>query len=111
MWKFTIHFQYFQVVVDDTLVKEEIEEPLEDNQETLLNSGMDYSSMPTDSRLENSANEGGGQDHNQLLPNKFEQPLVSGQQQPHLPESVVEALAGPSGMQGVRIIFFQHSDH
>ncbi|KAK3869674.1 hypothetical protein Pcinc_025036 [Petrolisthes cinctipes] len=93
------HSSPLQVIVDDTLVKEEVEEPLEDNQEILLNSGMDYGSIASDSRLENTTNEvGGGQDHNQLLPNKFEPSLVSGQQP--LPDAVVEALAGPSGMQG-----------
>ncbi|KAK4306080.1 hypothetical protein Pmani_022075 [Petrolisthes manimaculis] len=92
------HPSPLQVIVDDTLVKEEVEEPLEDNQEVLLNSGMDYGSIASDSRLENTTEVGGGQDHNQLLPNKFEPSLVSGHQS--LPDSVVEALAGPSGMQG-----------
>merc|ERR1719167_1987400 len=56
-----------------------------------MDSSMDYGSMGGESRL-------GSEDSNQLLPNKFDPSMVQHQQ--HMPESVAEALAGPSGMQG-----------
>ncbi|XP_071514980.1 uncharacterized protein [Panulirus ornatus] len=88
-----------QVMLDETLVKEEMVESLDESQNELLDSGMDYGSLNTDSRVENSTAEGGASDHQgQMLPNKYDQSLVPSQ--PHLPDAVVEALAGPSGMQG-----------
>ncbi|XP_042233581.1 protein bric-a-brac 1-like isoform X5 [Homarus americanus] len=92
------HGSPLQVMLDEVLVKEEMVESLDDSRDNLLDSGMDYGSLSGDSRIENSTTDGGPQDHHsQMLPNKYDQSLVS---QPHLPEAVVEALAGPSGMQG-----------
>ncbi|KAK8744047.1 hypothetical protein OTU49_000980 [Cherax quadricarinatus] len=88
-----------QVMIDETLVKEEMVESLDDSRDNMLDSGLDYGSLSADSRVENSTTESGAPDHHsQLLPNKYEQSLVPSQ--PHLPDAVVEALAGPSGMQG-----------
>lgn len=97
-------------MLEETLVKEEIMDPLPEDQDSLINSGMDYGTLASDGRLENSTSDGSTQDHQgQLLSAKYEQQ----QQQPldpsqshHMPESVVEALAGPSGMQGVREFVF-----
>lgn len=86
-----------EVMVDETLVKEEIDDPT-DNREDMLDSGMDYGSLGSDSRLDGSL--GGDGEDGQMLPNKFEQKVGSQAQNQQLPESVVEALAGPSGMQG-----------
>lgn len=97
-------------MLDETLVKEEIMDPIPEDQDSMLNSGMDYGSMAPDNRLENSTGDGNAQDHQgQLLSAKYEQqqqqPLGPGQAH-HLPDAVVEALAGPSGMQGVSVCVF-----
>ncbi|XP_063608912.1 zinc finger and BTB domain-containing protein 7A-like isoform X11 [Penaeus indicus] len=84
-----------QVLVDETLVKEEMEEPLSTNQDD----GMDYGSLGSDSRLEGSCGGEGDDNASLMIPNKYEQNVATSQAQP-LPEAVVEALAGPSGMQG-----------
>lgn len=87
-------------MLDETLVKEEMVESIDDSQNDLLDSGIDYGPLNTDSKVENSSTDGGAPDHQgQMLPNKYDQSLVPSQ--PHLPDAVVEALAGPSGMQGV----------
>lgn len=80
----------FQDTVDETLVKEEIVDTVDDNQGEMMDSGMDYGSMGGgDSST-------GGEEHL----NKYTHQMDSKHPQP-LPEAVVEALAGPSGMQGV----------
>ncbi|XP_042892419.1 zinc finger and BTB domain-containing protein 7B-like isoform X12 [Penaeus japonicus] len=84
-----------QVLVDETLVKEEMEEPLNTSQDD----GMDYGSLGSDSRLEGSCGGEGEDNASLMIPNKYEQSVATSQAQP-LPEAVVEALAGPSGMQG-----------
>ncbi|XP_069999013.1 zinc finger and BTB domain-containing protein 7A isoform X6 [Penaeus vannamei] len=84
-----------QVLVDETLVKEEMEEPISTNQDD----GMDYGSLGSDSRLEGSCGGEGDDNASLMIPNKYEQNVATSQAQP-LPEAVVEALAGPSGMQG-----------
>ncbi|XP_050687078.1 broad-complex core protein isoforms 1/2/3/4/5-like isoform X6 [Eriocheir sinensis] len=91
-----------QVMLDETLVKEEIMDPIPEDQDSMMNSGMDYGSMAPDNRLENSTSDGSSQDHQgQLLSAKYEQQQPLGPAQSHhLPDAVVEALAGPSGMQG-----------
>ncbi|XP_042868169.1 broad-complex core protein isoforms 1/2/3/4/5-like isoform X3 [Penaeus japonicus] len=87
-----------QVMLDETLVKEEIVDTVDDSRDDGLDSGMDYGALGADSRVGGSS-DGMGADHtSQMLPNKFDQPMVPTQQ--HLPDSVTEALAGPSGMQG-----------
>ncbi|XP_042233674.1 broad-complex core protein isoforms 1/2/3/4/5-like isoform X30 [Homarus americanus] len=88
-----------EVMVDETLVKEEMVDHVDNNQDDVIDSGMDYGSMGSDSRLDGS---GGGEDDpaSHMLPNKFEQKVNPSQGQSQLPEAVVEALAGPSGMQG-----------
>ncbi|XP_042216113.1 zinc finger and BTB domain-containing protein 7B-like isoform X10 [Homarus americanus] len=75
--------------VDETLVKEEIVDTVEDNQGEMLDSGMDYGSV------------GGGDSSTggDEQANKYTHHLDAKHPQP-LPEAVVEALAGPSGMQG-----------
>ncbi|XP_045113657.1 broad-complex core protein isoforms 1/2/3/4/5-like isoform X7 [Portunus trituberculatus] len=88
-----------QVMLEETLVKEEIMDHLPEDKDSLLGSGMDYGSMTSDGRLENSSSDGGTQEH-QLLSAKYEQQSLAPSQTHHLPEAVVEALAGPSGMQG-----------
>ncbi|MPC88516.1 hypothetical protein E2C01_083422 [Portunus trituberculatus] len=87
-------------MLEETLVKEEIMDHLPEDKDSLLGSGMDYGSMTSDGRLENSSSDGGTQEH-QLLSAKYEQQSLAPSQTHHLPEAVVEALAGPSGMQGV----------
>ncbi|XP_045582591.1 protein tramtrack, beta isoform isoform X22 [Procambarus clarkii] len=88
-----------QVMIDETLVKEEIVDSLDDSRDNMLDSALDYGSLSADSRVENSTGDNSAPDHHsQMLPNKYDQSLVSSQ--PHLPDAVVEALAGPSGMQG-----------
>ncbi|XP_064093083.1 zinc finger protein 513-like isoform X41 [Macrobrachium nipponense] len=78
-----------KVMVDETLVKEEAVETIDDSQSERL----DF--MPlSDPGLDNP----GGDDP--LSSNKYEQPGgLSGQAQP-IADAVAEALAGPSGMQG-----------
>ncbi|KAK8375906.1 hypothetical protein O3P69_008563 [Scylla paramamosain] len=88
-----------QVMLEETLVKEEIMDHLPEDKDSLMGSGMDYGSMTSDGRLENSSSDGGTQEH-QLLSAKYEQQSLAPSQTHHLPEAVVEALAGPSGMQG-----------
>uniref|UniRef100_A0A0P4WA03 BTB domain-containing protein n=1 Tax=Scylla olivacea TaxID=85551 RepID=A0A0P4WA03_SCYOL len=84
-----------EVMVDETLVKEEMIDQGDTGQEDMMDSGMDYGSVGSDSRLEGSAGGGGEEDH--MLPGKYE-PKANPSQQA-IPEAVVEALAGPSGMQ------------
>ena len=86
-----------QVMVDETLVKEEMIDQGDTGQEDMMDSGMDYGSVGSDSRLEGSA--GGGTEEDHMLPGKYE-PKANPSQQA-IPEAVVEALAGPSGMQTV----------
>ncbi|XP_071530930.1 uncharacterized protein [Panulirus ornatus] len=78
-----------QDAVDETLVKEEIVDTVDDNQGDMMDSGMDYGSM------------GGGDSSTggEEQINKYTQQMDQKHPQP-LPEAVVEALAGPSGMQG-----------
>ncbi|XP_064092711.1 zinc finger and BTB domain-containing protein 14-like isoform X22 [Macrobrachium nipponense] len=86
-----------EVMVDESLVKEEVEDTV-DNRDDVIDAGMDYGSLGSDSKLDGSV----GDEDGQMLPNKFEQNISSqseSQSQP-LPDAVVEALAGPSGMQG-----------
>lgn len=73
-----------------------MEEPLNTSQDD----GMDYGSLGSDSRLEGSCGGEGEDNASLMIPNKYEQSVATSQAQP-LPEAVVEALAGPSGMQGV----------
>ncbi|KAG0701729.1 Longitudinals lacking protein, isoform G [Chionoecetes opilio] len=88
-----------QVMLDETLVKEEIMDP--EDQDSLMNCGMDYGSLASDGRIENATTDGATQDHQgQMLPTKYEPQPLGPSQSHHLAESVVEALAGPSGMQG-----------
>ncbi|KAK8744073.1 hypothetical protein OTU49_000987 [Cherax quadricarinatus] len=89
-----------EVMVDETLVKEEMVDHVDNSQDDIVDSGMDYGSMGSDSRLDGS---GGGEEDpsSQMLPNKFEPKINPSQgQAQQLPDAVVEALAGPSGMQG-----------
>lgn len=72
-------------LVDETLVKEEIIDTTDDTRDDIL----DYGHIGAES-----SNDGS----NPMLPNKFDQPMMPSQSQ--LSEPVVEALAGPSGMQG-----------
>lgn len=88
-------------MMDETLVKEEMIDQGDTGQEELLDSGMDYGSVGSDSRLDGSATGGGGEDDH-LLPGKYEPKANPGQQA--IPEAVVEALAGPSGMQTVGVV-------
>lgn len=95
-------------MLDETLVKEEIMDPLPEDQDNLMSSGMDYGSLASESRLENSTSDANTQDHQgQLLSAKYEQQQPLGPSQSHhLPDAVVEALAGPSGMQGVSVCVY-----
>ncbi|KAK7066937.1 hypothetical protein SK128_026749 [Halocaridina rubra] len=90
-----------EVMVDETLVKEEVDDS-NDNRDDVVDSGMDYGSLGSDSRLDGSLGGDADNSSSHLLP-KYEKNGASQSQsqgaQP-LPESVVEALAGPSGMQG-----------
>ncbi|KAG0728453.1 Broad-complex core protein isoform 6 [Chionoecetes opilio] len=85
-----------EVMVDETLVKEEMIDQGDTGQEDMMDSGMDYGSVGSDSRLEGSAGGGGG-DEDPMLPGKYEPKTNTSQHA--IPEAVVEALAGPSGMQ------------
>ncbi|XP_066970393.1 zinc finger and BTB domain-containing protein 24-like isoform X2 [Macrobrachium rosenbergii] len=82
-----------QAVVDETLVKEEILDTADDSRDNMLDSGLDYGSLGAENRLDSSNDAS-----NTVLPNKFDTPMMPSQTQ--LSEPVVEALAGPSGMQG-----------
>ncbi|XP_050686729.1 protein bric-a-brac 2-like isoform X15 [Eriocheir sinensis] len=85
-----------EVMMDETLVKEEMIDQEDTGQEDLMDSGMDYASVGSDSRLDGSATGGGGEEDH-ILPGKYEPKANPGHQA--IPEAVVEALAGPSGMQ------------
>ncbi|XP_064092608.1 protein tramtrack, beta isoform-like isoform X19 [Macrobrachium nipponense] len=82
-----------QAIVDETLVKEEILDTADDSRDNMLDSGLDYGSLGAENRLDSSNDAS-----NTVLPNKFDTPMMPSQTQ--LSEPVVEALAGPSGMQG-----------
>ncbi|XP_071530855.1 uncharacterized protein [Panulirus ornatus] len=88
-----------EVMVDESLVKEEMVDHIDNSQDDVMDSGMDYGSIGNDSRLEGPAGGGEEDPSSHMLPNKFEPKVNPSQAQP-LPEAVVEALAGPSGMQG-----------
>lgn len=89
------------MTVDESLVKEEILDH-DSGQDNLMDSGMDYGSLGSDSRLDGSGVGGEDDGSSQMLPNKYEPKMTPTSQAHQLPEAVVEALAGPSGMQGVR---------
>lgn len=85
-----------KVMVDESLVKEELIETLDDSR----SEGLDFMPVGSDSGMENPGG-GGGDEH--MLPNKYDQPGgggIPGQAQQPLADAVAEALAGPSGMQG-----------
>lgn len=84
-------------MVDESLVKEEMVETLDSSQSEGMDTSIQYGGVPSDPSMD-----GTGEEHsNRMLPNKYEQPVIPGQAQP-LADAVAEALAGPSGMQGVR---------
>lgn len=86
-----------KIMVDESLVKEEMVETLDSNQSEGMDSGMQYGHVGSDPGMDGS---GGGDEHtSHMMPNKFDQPGIPGQAQP-LADAVAEALAGPSGMQG-----------
>lgn len=94
-------------MVDESLVKEEMVETLDSSQSEGMETSMQYGGVPSDPSMD-----GTGEEHsNRMLPNKYEQPVIPGQAQP-LADAVAEALAGPSGMQGVRdgYYFFRIKD-
>lgn len=82
--------------MDDTLVKEEMVETVEDSQGDMHDSSVDYGAL------------GGGDTSTDEHGNKYNQQIDSKHPQP-LPEAVVEALAGPSGMQGVCQFYYMYS--
>ena len=83
----------FQEQVDESLVKEEVIEGSEDNQGEGMDSRIEYGGM------------GGGDSSTggEEQGSKFPHQLDAKHPQP-LHEAVVEALAGPSGMQGVCVL-------
>lgn len=84
-------------MVDESLVKEEMVETLDSSQSEGMDTSMQYGGVASDPSMD-----GTGEEHsNRMLPNKYDQPVIPGQAQP-LADAVAEALAGPSGMQGVR---------
>ncbi|XP_050686819.1 longitudinals lacking protein, isoforms H/M/V-like isoform X10 [Eriocheir sinensis] len=84
-----------KVMVDESLVKEEMVETLDSSQSEGMETSMQYGGVPSDPSMD-----GTGEEHsNRMMPNKYEQPVIPGQAQP-LADAVAEALAGPSGMQG-----------
>ncbi|KAK8752267.1 hypothetical protein OTU49_017496 [Cherax quadricarinatus] len=86
-----------KIMVDESLVKEEMVETIDSNQSEGNESGMQYGHVGSDPGMDGS---GGGEEHSShMLPNKFDQSVIPGQAQP-LADAVAEALAGPSGMQG-----------
>ncbi|KAG7165990.1 Longitudinals lacking protein-like 4 [Homarus americanus] len=85
-----------KIMVDESLVKEEMVETIDNNQSEGLDTGMQYGHVGNDPGMDGS---GGGEEHSHMMPNKFDQPVIPGQAQP-LADAVAEALAGPSGMQG-----------
>ncbi|KAK7074628.1 hypothetical protein SK128_008416 [Halocaridina rubra] len=76
-------------LMDETLVKEEILDDMVDNNSDIVDSGLDYGVVSGDPLDTNESS-------NPMLPNKYEPQVLPSQSQ----EPVVEALAGPSGMQG-----------
>ncbi|KAK8375696.1 hypothetical protein O3P69_008461 [Scylla paramamosain] len=84
-----------KVMVDESLVKEEMVETLDNSQSEGMDTSMQYGGVGSDPSMD-----GTGEEHsNRMLPNKYDQPVIPGQAQP-LADAVAEALAGPSGMQG-----------
>ena len=84
-------------MVDESLVKEEMVETLDNSQSEGMDTSMQYGGVGSDPSMD-----GAGDEHsNRMMPNKYDQPVIPGQAQP-LADAVAEALAGPSGMQGVR---------
>ncbi|XP_042868443.1 zinc finger and BTB domain-containing protein 24-like isoform X5 [Penaeus japonicus] len=83
-----------QVTLEETLVKEEVMEEMPDNQGDTSDPGHDFDSST------------GGQDSGSLMIPKYDDQDSEGltqsglSQAPPLSEAVIEALAGPSGMQG-----------
>lgn len=77
-----------QEPVDESLVKEEVIEGSEDNQGEGMDSRIEYGGI------------GGGDSSTGEESSKYPHQLDAKHPQP-LHEAVVEALAGPSGMQGV----------
>lgn len=84
----------FQEQVDESLVKEEIIEGSEDNQGEGMDSRIEYGGMGGGDSSAGGDEQSGKYSH-QLDAKHGAQPLH---------EAVVEALAGPSGMQGVCIL-------
>ncbi|XP_063614034.1 longitudinals lacking protein, isoforms H/M/V-like, partial [Penaeus indicus] len=83
-----------QVTLEETLVKEEVLEDMPDNQADTSDPGHEFDSST------------GGQDSGNLMIPKYDDQDSEGltqsglSQAPPLSEAVIEALAGPSGMQG-----------
>lgn len=88
-------------MVDESLVKEEMVETLDSSQSEGMDTGMQYGHVGSDTGMDGSQD-----DHSShMIANKYDQPVLPGQTQP-LADAVAEALAGPSGMQGVRFTGF-----
>ncbi|XP_069997003.1 protein tramtrack, alpha isoform isoform X4 [Penaeus vannamei] len=84
-----------QIMVDESLVKEEMVETLDSSQSEGMDTGMQYGHVGSDTGMDGSQD-----DHSShMIANKYDQPVLPGQTQP-LADAVAEALAGPSGMQG-----------
>ncbi|XP_071515128.1 uncharacterized protein [Panulirus ornatus] len=82
---------------ESIVIKEEAWEDSGENQSNSLNATVGYGSLAEDSSV--SAVDGVQEDHsNLILPKEYESQSHHGQLPPALPEVVVEALAGPSGM-------------
>lgn len=104
-----IHTKYFilnfqQIMVDESLVKEEMVETLDSSQSEGMDTGMQYGHVGSDTGMDGAGSQDDHSSH--MIANKYDQPVLPGQTQP-LADAVAEALAGPSGMQGVRISDFK----
>ncbi|KAK3886149.1 hypothetical protein Pcinc_009726 [Petrolisthes cinctipes] len=85
-----------KVMVDESLVKEEMVEAVDNTQPEAMDSSIQYGGVGSEPGIDS----GGGDEHSgHMVPNKYDQPVLPGQPQ-SLPDAVAEALAGPSGMQG-----------
>lgn len=89
-------------MVDESLVKEEMVDTVDNNQPEAMDSSIQYGGVGSEPGIDS----GGGDEHSgHMVPNKYDQPVLPGQPQ-SLPDAVAEALAGPSGMQGVSFKLF-----
>ncbi|XP_042880430.1 protein tramtrack, beta isoform-like isoform X24 [Penaeus japonicus] len=86
-----------QIMVDESLVKEEMVETLDSSQSEGMDTGMQYGHVGSDTGMDGAGSQDDHSSH--MIANKYDQPVLPGQTQP-LADAVAEALAGPSGMQG-----------